>query len=83
MEQRAPGIPGARVHASELNGEGATNKLTVQTPRSQVKIEVTPVLRGCVYAPEDRRVSAAVESEFGFVRTQVVSFVSAIPIGRY
>ena len=40
----------------------------------QVKIEVTPVLRGCVYEPESRSVSAGVEKRFGFAAMQVVSF---------
>jgi hypothetical protein len=39
-----------------------------------MKIEVTPVLRGCVYQPEMRTVSARVEDEFGFAEMQVVSF---------
>ena len=40
----------------------------------QIKIEVTPVLRGCVFEPELRAVSAAVEREFGFAEANVVSF---------
>lgn len=68
------GIPRIRVHTRELSGEGAINKLTAQTPDAQVKVEVTPVLRGCVYDPAELSVTAAVESEFGFARTQVVSF---------
>jgi predicted nucleotidyltransferase component of viral defense system len=68
------GVPRIRVHTSELKGEGGINKLTVQTSNTQVKIEVTPVLRGCVYDPVELDVTAAVESEYGFARTQVVSF---------
>lgn len=40
----------------------------------RIKIEVTPVLRGCVYEPQRRPVSAAVEDQFGFAEIQVVSF---------
>ncbi len=40
----------------------------------QIKIEVTPVLRGCVYEPELRSVSDAVERQFGFAEMQLVSF---------
>lgn len=40
----------------------------------QIKIEVTPVLRGCVYEPELRSVTEAVEDEFGFAEMPVVSF---------
>jgi hypothetical protein len=35
---------------------------------------VTPVLRGCVFEPEIRAVSEAVEQAFGFAETRVVSF---------
>src|SRR5208337_92113 len=34
----------------------------------------TPVLRGCVYEPETRSVSEAVEAAFGFAEIQIVSF---------
>jgi predicted nucleotidyltransferase component of viral defense system len=37
-------------------------------------LEVTPVLRGCVFEPELRTVSASVETTFGFAEIQVVSF---------
>lgn len=73
-EQVRNGVPRTQVHTSEVKGEGAINKLTVQAPDTQVKVEVTPVLRGSVYEPVDLRVSATVESEYGFARTQVVSF---------
>lgn len=39
-----------------------------------MKIEVTPVLRGCVYEPELRSVSVSVEDAFGFAETRVASF---------
>lgn len=42
--------------------------------RTQIKIEVTPVLRGCVYEPEIRTVCGMVENEFGFAETNVLSF---------
>jgi hypothetical protein len=34
------GIPKARVHTSKLKGEGSINKLTAQTPDTQVKIDL-------------------------------------------
>jgi Nucleotidyl transferase AbiEii toxin, Type IV TA system len=37
-------------------------------------IEVTPVIRGCVYEPVIRSVSATVEEAFGFAEMPVVSF---------
>jgi len=41
---------------------------------AQVKIEVTPVLRGCVFTPVVRAVAARVEVEFGFAEMRGVSF---------
>lgn len=38
----------------------------------QVKIELSPVLRGTVYPPRMQQVTEAVESEFGFAETSVV-----------
>ena len=40
----------------------------------QIKVEVTPVLRGCVYELEEKSVSDAVEEQFGFAAIQLVSF---------
>lgn len=54
--------------------EQIVTKLTVQRPGAQIKIEVTPVLRGCVFAPEVRAVMPRVEDEFGFAEMPVVSF---------
>lgn len=54
--------------------EQVVTKLTAQRGRVQIKIEVTPVLRGCVFAPEVRAVSPRVEETFGLVEAPVVSF---------
>lgn len=67
-------LPSTRVHASTLQPEEAINKLVVRDDRVQIKVEVSPVLRGCVYEPEERAVSDAVEERFGFAAIQVVSF---------
>lgn len=40
----------------------------------QVKIELSPVLRGTVHEPKRMQVSEAVEDEFGFAETLVVAF---------
>jgi predicted nucleotidyltransferase component of viral defense system len=68
------GIPGAHVNKSAPKGETSITKLVVQADGVQMKIEVTPVLRGCVYEPRMRTVSPRVEDEFGFAEIQVVSF---------
>jgi predicted nucleotidyltransferase component of viral defense system len=63
-----------RVFESRQN-DGSFTRLVVQDKnRTQIKIEVTPVLRGSVFAPEMRTVSAVVEDKFGFAEMQVVSF---------
>ena len=67
-------IPDAQITPQTLQPEEITTKLLVRTGGVQIKIEVTPVLRGCVYEPEIRAVSAAVEEAFGFAETRVVSF---------
>lgn len=43
-------IPGAQIHEGKL--EGALTRLLVRAEGVQTKIEVTPVLRGCVYDPQ-------------------------------
>lgn len=57
-----------------LKGEKAVTKLLARGDGVQVKIEVTPVLRGCVYEPKLRTVSPAVEDAFGFAEINIVSF---------
>ncbi len=54
-------------------GQNAVTKLIARGEGVQVKIEVTPVLRGCVYEPHLRTVSRRVEEDFGFVEINVVS----------
>jgi len=68
------GMRGVRVTEVMNAREQIVTKLTVQRPDAQIKIEVTPVLRGCVFAPEIRGVSAGVEDAYGFTEIQVVSF---------
>jgi len=68
------GVPGARVSASAPRGEEGITKLIVRADGAQIKIEVTPVLRGCIYEPIVGSVSARVEEEFGFAEMPVVSF---------
>src|SRR5690606_13433230 len=68
------GLRGARVMEVVNAREQIVTNLTVQRGAAQIKIEVTLVLRGCVFAPETRAVSPAVEDAFGYAETQVVSF---------
>jgi predicted nucleotidyltransferase component of viral defense system len=65
-------VRAAKITDSKL--DGAITRLTVREAGVQTKIEVTPVLRGCVYEPQTRAVSDSVESAFGFAEMPVVSF---------
>ena len=49
-------------------------KLIVRAEEVQIKIEITPVLRGTVYDPVVMAVVPTVEDAFGFAEMQVVSF---------
>lgn len=68
------GIPGAQVRSAKLKGENTVNKHFVEEGVVQIKVEVTPVRRGCVYEPETRSVSQKVEKQFGFAEAKIVSF---------
>lgn len=70
----AKGIPGAKVNPSQPKGDDCTTKLILRADDAQIKIEVTPVLRGCVYEPAVKPVSAKVEEQFGFAQMPVVHF---------
>lgn len=66
------GIPNSK--ATEGRAEGIVTKLFVREGGAQIKIEVTPVLRGCIYEPALQTVSPAVEESFGFAEALLVSF---------
>lgn len=65
-------LPGARV--TEIVGEGTILRLLVIADGTQVKIEVSPVLRGVVNEPAVMPVTEVVEEAFGYAETMVVSF---------
>lgn len=65
-------IPGAQI--TEGVAENTVVKLTVRSQGVQIKIEVTPVLRGCVFEPEVISVKPAVQEEFGSAEARIVSF---------
>lgn len=68
------GIPGARVTETRTRSENALTRLLVANSGAQIKIEVTPVIRGCVYSAGVRQVAPRVEAAFGFAEMQLVSF---------
>lgn len=65
-------IPGARI--TRYIREGTVLRLLVSADATQVKVEVSPVLRGVVNEPAVIPVADAVEDAFGFAATSVVSF---------
>lgn len=67
-------VLGAHVAETQLKDEGVVTKLVARAGGVQTKIEVTPVLRGCVYEPAVWAVAPAVEEAFGFAEISVVSF---------
>ncbi len=67
-------LPNTNVQMNSSPNDGTITKMQVQRGRTYIKVEVTPVLRGCVYDPEVREVSLRVEDEFGFAEIKVVSF---------
>lgn len=66
-------LPGVSIEMSPHRNEETVTKIQVQRGRTQVKVEVTPVLHGCVFEPEWRTVTPSVEEQFGFAEIQVVS----------
>jgi len=67
-------LPRSKVTLVPLDREPAVTKLLVREADVQVKLEITPVTRGCVYEPEVRSVSPKVEAQFGYAEAQLVSF---------
>jgi len=67
-------IPESRVQENALAGTKFTIRLIVRHADAQIKIEVTPVLRGSVFPSLELEVSPRVEAEFGYARIQTVSF---------
>jgi predicted nucleotidyltransferase component of viral defense system len=61
------------VQVNEGRTEGIIATLFVRVQGVQVKIEVTPVLRGSVFDPQIRTVSPSVEQSFGFAEIAVTS----------
>lgn len=72
-ERITEAVRGVRV-APSRSRENVITKLVVRSDGAQIKTEVTPVLRGCVFEPELRPVSSSVEDEFGFAEMRIVSF---------
>lgn len=64
-------LPGVRAELQDNRRDEL--RILVRRGRSQVKVEVSPVLRGTLHPPQERDVVEAVEDEYGFAAVQVVS----------
>lgn len=73
---RIKGVDGSvTITESAPRAQTTINKLVIRTKqRVQIKVEVTPVLRGSVYDPEIMAVAEYVEDTFGFAEMKVLPF---------
>jgi predicted nucleotidyltransferase component of viral defense system len=63
------------ISASAPGTQTTINKIVLRAKNQvQIKIEVTPVLRGCVYKPKVTTIVEKAEDEFGFAEINVLSF---------
>lgn len=67
-------ISATKVQTVSLRETDRVVKLLVNTHDAQIKIEVTPVLRGTVFPPQTLAVKEKVQEQFGFAEIKVVSF---------
>jgi predicted nucleotidyltransferase component of viral defense system len=65
------GIPGSKV--LRLNEETNALRIFVSKGNVQIKIELSPVLRGSVFPPLNMEVQERVEAEFGYAEVPVLS----------
>jgi len=65
-------LPGTAVHCAFKEKSDAL-RLLIARNNVQIKIELSPVLRGTVFPSESRMVTKAVEDEFGFAEAPVIS----------
>ncbi|WP_027350810.1 nucleotidyl transferase AbiEii/AbiGii toxin family protein [Halotalea alkalilenta] len=64
-------LPGVRAELQDNRRDEL--RILVRRGRSQVKVEVSPVLRGTLHPPQERDVVEAVEDDYGFTAVRVVS----------
>lgn len=75
IAERAQSVsPAVDIIEQKPGNENGVTRLFARGNGVQIKVEVTPVLRGCVYEPETRTISQSVGNDYGFAEIQVVSF---------
>jgi hypothetical protein len=67
-------VPGCKVQAVPLKGTVYVIKLLILRGTTAVKVEVSPVLRGSVHAPQVLEVKPQVRKDFSYARMQVLAF---------
>ncbi len=67
-------LPGLNVAATVLAGTAYVYKLVAQRDMTQVKIEISPVMRGVVESPVQMETSPQTQEVFGYARAPVVAF---------
>lgn len=65
--------PAYRVRIAKRE-QGHAYGMLVANHEAEIKVEVSPVLRGSVYPESDRRIVARAEAEFGFAEVPTLSF---------
>jgi predicted nucleotidyltransferase component of viral defense system len=65
-------LPGVQVGRPNQAPDGL--RLLIAQQGVQIKVELSPVLRGSVFPPEEKDVVDAVEATFGYASMQVMSF---------
>jgi predicted nucleotidyltransferase component of viral defense system len=65
-------LPGVQAGRPNQSPDGL--RLLIAQQGVQIKLELSPVLRGSVFPPEEKEVVDLVEETFGYARMQVMSF---------
>ena len=65
-EQIGESDPSAQITESAPKSQDTIDKLFVRSQGVQIKIEVNPILRGCVNEPELMEICAKAEDQFGY-----------------
>lgn len=67
-------IPGTKVTANKMHKSRFCNRIQIVGDSALIKIEVTPVLRGCVHSPVTMSLTSSVEDMFGAARMRLLNF---------
>lgn len=73
LTKRINALPGATARRI-TGGRGGETRILAGAGGVTIKIETSPVMRGVIAEPRLMRTAPAVEDEYGFVETKVVSF---------